>query len=156
MPKPVTITDPFVQLAYDMSNEDISEHTGPSAFHQHPTFTAAGSTVVERSRYAQPSDHLNNRWPADRSLSRGKAILALPTPHPLTEEATMREGLLCKRENITINMFLIPSWSQSEEDIQFAYRLAESTTGRVFFTSGKDLDRFVVWDYVNRRRTIIS
>jgi uncharacterized protein with von Willebrand factor type A (vWA) domain len=68
----------------------------------------------------------------------------------------MREGLLCKRENITINMFLIPSWSQSEEDIQFAYRLAESTTGRVFFTSGKDLDRFVVWDYVNRRRTIIS
>ena len=84
-----------------------------------------------------------------------KLFLLYP-PHPLTEEATMREGLLCKRENITINMFLIPSWSQSEEDIQFAYRLAESTTGRVFFTSGKDLDRFVVWDYVNRRRTIIS
>ena len=30
---------------------------------------------------------------------------------------------------------------QSEEDIQFAYRLAESTTGRVFFTAGNDLDR---------------
>ncbi len=43
-----------------------------------------------------------------------------------------------------------------KEDIQFAYRLAESTTGRVFFTAGKDLDRYVVWDYVNRKRSIIG
>ena len=68
----------------------------------------------------------------------------------------MREAHLCQREGITINMFLIPSWSQSEEDIRFAYRLAETTQGRVFFTAGKDLDRFVVWDYVNRKREIIS
>ena len=40
----------------------------------------------------------------------------------------MREGLLCQREGITINIFLLPSWSQSSEDVQFAYRLAESTT----------------------------
>jgi len=33
--------------------------------------------------------------------------------------------------------------------------LAESTKGRVFFTA-RDLDRFVVWDYVNRRREIIA
>ena len=43
----------------------------------------------------------------------------------------MREGMLCHQEGITINLFLIPSWSQSEEDIRFAYRLAESTKGRV-------------------------
>ena len=28
--------------------------------------------------------------------------------------------------------------------------------GRVFFTAGKELDRFVVWDYVSRRRSIIG
>ena len=28
--------------------------------------------------------------------------------------------------------------------------------GRVFFTAGKDLDRYVVWDYLNRRREVIS
>jgi hypothetical protein len=50
----------------------------------------------------------------------------------------------------------MPSWSQSREDIQFAYRLAESTRGRVFFTGGKDLDRFVVWDYVSRKREILA
>jgi uncharacterized protein with von Willebrand factor type A (vWA) domain len=53
-------------------------------------------------------------------------------------------------------MFLVPSWSQSEEDIRFAHRLAETTKGRVFFTAGNDLDRFVVWDYVNKKREIIG
>ena len=48
------------------------------------------------------------------------------------------------------------SWNQTREDIQFAHRLAETTKGRVFFTAGRDLDRFVVWDYVNRRKSIIS
>jgi uncharacterized protein with von Willebrand factor type A (vWA) domain len=51
---------------------------------------------------------------------------------------------------------LLSSWSQSREDVQFAYRLAESTKGRVFFTAGRDLDRYVVWDYVSRKRQIIS
>ena len=68
----------------------------------------------------------------------------------------MREGQLCYREDITINLFLIPSWSQSEADIRFAHRLAESTKGRVFFTAGRDLDRFVVWDYVKRKKEILG
>jgi uncharacterized protein with von Willebrand factor type A (vWA) domain len=68
----------------------------------------------------------------------------------------MREGQLCAREGVTINIFLVPSWSQSEEDIRFAYRLAKSTRGRVFFTGGSDLDRFVVWDYVAQKREILG
>jgi len=28
--------------------------------------------------------------------------------------------------------------------------------GRVFFSAGKDLDRFVVWDYVSGGRSIIG
>ena len=68
----------------------------------------------------------------------------------------MREGLACKRENITINLFLLPSWSQTEEDVRFAFRLAESTSGRVFFTAGRDLDRYVVWDYLSRRRELLT
>jgi uncharacterized protein with von Willebrand factor type A (vWA) domain len=68
----------------------------------------------------------------------------------------MREAQLCAREGITINIFLISSWSQSEEDVHFAYRMAESTRGRVFFPGGEDLDRYVVWDYIKRRREILS
>ena len=57
----------------------------------------------------------------------GKYLYLLYPPDPRTEEATLREGQLCQREGITINIFLLPSWSQSSEDVQFAYRLAEST-----------------------------
>jgi len=34
--------------------------------------------------------------------------------------------------------------------------MAEATKGRVFFTGGSDLDRFVLWDYVRARRGIIA
>ena len=83
-------------------------------------------------------------------------LYMLYPPDPRTEQATLREGGLCNRDGIVINMFLVPSWSQSEEDIRFAYRLAENTRGRVFFTAGRDLDRFVVWDYLDRKREILG
>jgi uncharacterized protein with von Willebrand factor type A (vWA) domain len=53
-------------------------------------------------------------------------------------------------------MFLVPNWSQSEADVRFAQRVAQSTRGRVFFSGGDDLDRFVVWDYVQRKREILG
>jgi uncharacterized protein with von Willebrand factor type A (vWA) domain len=86
----------------------------------------------------------------------GSKLFLLYPPDPRTEKATLREARLCQREGITINIFLLQSWSQSSEDIQFAYRIAEMTKGRVFFTAGKDLDRFVVWDYLSRRRSIVA
>lgn len=155
MPKPVTIHDPWVQLKADMSRDDISESLVHPHFtniqhslrlaRQHLASTDTPNRQIVLITDGLPTAHFEDNW-----------LFMLYPPHPRTEEATMREGTLCMREGITINLFLIPSWSQSEEDIRFAYRLAESTRGRVFFTSGKDLDRFVLWDYVKNRRDIIS
>ena len=99
--------------------------------------------------------------PQSAELLRGVADNLVPQlpelfPDPLTEQATMREAQLCAREGITINIFLVPSWSQNSEDIAFAHRLAETTKGRVFFTAGDDLDRFVLWDYLQQKRRVIG
>lgn len=155
MPKPVTIHDPWVQLKADMSRDDISESLVHPHFtniqhslrlaRQHLASTDTPNRQIVLITDGLPTAHFEDNW-----------LFMLYPPHPRTEEATMREGALCMREGITINLFLIPSWSQSEEDIRFAYRLAKSTRGRVFFTSGQDLDRFVLWDYVKNRRDIIS
>lgn len=155
LPKPVTIFDPVVRLRADMSNADITESMIP------PHFTNIQHALQLGRQF------LNNRDTPNRQI-----ILitdGLPTAHfdgsdlyllypsdPLTEAATMREALLCQREGIVINIFLLATWNQSHEDIRFAHRLAEMTKGRVFFTAGRDLDRFVVWDYVNRRKSIVS
>lgn len=155
LPKPVTITDPVVRFRVDMSREDVTETRIPPHFTniQHSLQLARQLLSAQDTPNRQvilitdglPTSHIDGQW-----------LYMLYPPDQLTEEATMREAFLCQREGITINMFLIPSWSQSEEDIQFAYKLAESTEGRVFFTAGKDLDRYVVWDYVQRKREIIS
>lgn len=155
MPKPVTVFDPVVRLRADMSREDISEYYIP------PHFTNIQHALQMGRRFLAAQDTPNRQIilitdGLPTAHFDGPHLYLLYPPDPSTEAATMREGLLCHREQITINIFLLPSWSQSSEDVQFAYRLAESTRGRVFFTAGRDLDRYVVWDYLNRRREIIS
>ena len=155
LPKPVTVFDPVVRYRIDMSRDDISELQVPPHFTniQHALRMARQFLVNQDTPNRQvilitdglPTAHFD-----------GSMLYLLYPPDPLTEAATMREAMLCQRDGITINIFLVPSWSQSEEDIRFAYRMAESTRGRVFFTAGKDLDRYVVWDYINRKREIIS
>ncbi len=155
MPKQVTIHDPWINLRADMSRDDISETQ------IHPHFTNIqhalrlarqnlASVDTPNKQIILITDGLPTAHFEDNML-----YLMYP-PNPRTEQATMREGALCQRDGITINIFLVPSWSQSEEDIKFAYRLAEQTKGRVFFTAGKDLDRCVVWDYIDRKREVLG
>ena len=155
LPKPVTISDPWVRLKADMSRDDMSEAL------VHPHFTniqralqlARQLLAVQNTPNRQivlitdglPTAHFEDHW-----------LYLLYPPDPQTEAATMREARRCHREGITINIFLLPTWSQSREDIKFAYRMAEATQGRVFITTGKDLDRYVVWDYLARRRELIT
>lgn len=155
MPKPVTVFDPVVRLRADMSKPEASEYFIPPHFTniQHGLQMARQLLAVQDTPNRQiilitdglPTAHFD-----------GPHLYLLYPADPATEAATLREGQHCRREGITINVFLLPSWSQSREDIQFAYRLAESTRGRVFFSGGRDLDRFVVWDYVARKREILA
>jgi uncharacterized protein with von Willebrand factor type A (vWA) domain len=155
MPKPVTIYNPVVRLKADMSDPNISELQIPPHFTniQHALqvgrqFLAAQDTPnrqIVLITDGLPTAHFEGHW-----------LYLLYPPDDKTEAATLREGQLCAREGITINIFLLNSWNQSQEDVRFAYRLAESTRGRVFFTAGRELDRYVVWDYIKRRKTIIA
>jgi uncharacterized protein with von Willebrand factor type A (vWA) domain len=155
MPKPVTVSDPVVRLRADMSREDISEYYIP------PHFTNIQHALQMGRQFLAAQDTPNRQIilitdGLPTAHFDGPHLYLLYPPDRRTEEATLREGMMCHRERITINIFLLPSWSQSSEDVQFAYRLAESTRGRVFFTAGRDLDRYVVWDYLNHRRDIVA
>lgn len=155
MPKPVTIHEPVVRLMADMSRPDITESMLPPHF----TNIQHGLRLARQFLAAQDTPNRQVMLITDGLPTAhfdGEKLYMLYPPDPATEEATMREAFACRREGITINIFLLPSWSQSSEDVQFAQRIAETTSGRVFFTGGDDLDRFVLWDYVNHRRKIIG
>lgn len=155
MPKPVTIFDPWVRLKCDLSDPDVSEARIP------PHFTNIQHALQQARRYLANQDTPNKQIilitdGLPTAHFEQETLYLLYPPDPRTEEATLREGMACKRDGIVLNLFLLPNWSQSSEDVQFAHKLAENTGGRVFFTAGNDLDRYVVWDYVERRRSIIS
>jgi uncharacterized protein with von Willebrand factor type A (vWA) domain len=155
LPKPVTIYDPRVQMRADISDEDISELDIP------PHFTNIQHALQMARQFLAPQDTPNRQVilitdGLPTAHFEDEHIYLLYPPHPRTEQMTMREAQLCAREGITINIFLVPSWSQTHEDVQFAQRMVEATEGRVFFTGGNDLDRFVLWDYVSQRRKIIG
>ncbi|MCA9085899.1 MAG: VWA domain-containing protein [Planctomycetaceae bacterium] len=155
MPKIPTISNPVVRLRADMSRDDISE------MHVPPHFTNIQHGMQMARQFLSLQDTPNRQIilitdGLPTAHFEQNLLYMLYPPDPATEEATMREGRLCEREGITINIFLLPSWSQSHEDVQFAHRLAERSGGRVFFTAGRDLDRYVIWDYVNHRREIIG
>jgi uncharacterized protein with von Willebrand factor type A (vWA) domain len=154
MPKPVTLFDSVVRLRADMSRDDVSEFQIPPHF----TNIQQGLALARRMLATQNTPNRQIVLITDglpTAHFEGPMLYLLYPPDPRTESATMREGAACQREGITINLFLLPSWSQTEEDVRFAFRLAESTKGRVFFTAGRDLDRYVVWDYLNRRRELV-
>jgi uncharacterized protein with von Willebrand factor type A (vWA) domain len=155
MPKPVTIFDSVVRLRADMADPAISEADVP------PHFTNIQHALSLSRQHLARQDTPNKQVIVitdglPTAHFEGSQLYLLYPPHRRTEEATMREAELCRREGIVVNVFLLTGWSQSREDIQFAYRLAEAARGRVFFTAGKELERFVVWDYRSRRRSIIG
>jgi len=155
MPKPVTIFNPVVRIKADMSNPKISEYDIP--WH----FTNIQHALQTARRYLSVQDTPNRNVMLitdglPTAHFEGSMLYLLYPPDPKTEEATMREAMLCAKEGITINIFLLSNWNQSREDIRFAYKMAETTKGRVIFTAGRELDRFVVWDYIKRRKSIIS
>lgn len=155
MPKPVSVHSPIVRLKVDMSDPRVSELRVP----QHFTNIQRGLQLARQ--FLGPRDTPNRQVllitdGLPTAHFEQETLYMLYPPDPRTEEATMREAYACARENITINIFLLPSWSQTHEDVQFAQRVAESTRGRVFFAGGRDLERFVLWDYVAQRRKIIG
>jgi uncharacterized protein with von Willebrand factor type A (vWA) domain len=155
MPKPVTIYHPVVRLKADMSDPQMSELRVP----QHFTNIQHALSLARRVLSGQDTPNRQIALITDGLPTAhfdGPTLYMLYPPDPRTEEATLREATACARDGITINIFLLPSWSQSSEDVVFAHRIAEATRGRVIFTGGKDLDRFVLWDYVSMRRSVIG
>ena len=155
LPHPVTIHQPTVRLKVDMADPNVTEFDIPPHFTnlQNGLKLARQLLQVQDTPNRQiilitdglPTAHFEETW-----------LYLLYPPEPRTESHTLREAMLCKKEGITINIFLLSTWDQTQQDIQFAHRLAETTAGRVLFVTGKDLDRYVVWDYLKQRRFIIG
>jgi uncharacterized protein with von Willebrand factor type A (vWA) domain len=130
MPKSVTLYDPVVRLRADMSDPRITEMDVPWHF----TNIQRGLQVARQLLAQQDTPNRQIILITDglpTAHFEDNYLYLMYPPHDRTEAATLREGLLCAREGIVINIFLLPGGTQSHEDVRFAYNLAESARPRL-------------------------
>ena len=104
MPKPVTVHDPVVRLKADLSRDDVSEYQIPPHFTnvQHG-LSVARQTLAQQDTPNRQIVLITDGLPT--AHFEEEMLYLLYPPDPRTEAATLREGQLCKREEITINLF---------------------------------------------------
>ncbi len=74
-------------------------------------------------------------------------------PNPWAEKQALLEAQRCTRENITINTFML------EDDrwmVAFVNQMAEINHGRTFYTDKNNLGEYLLVDYLNSKKKIVS
>ena len=151
----MTLYDPIVRLRADMSDPNISEMQIP------PHFTNIQHSLQLARKFLSAQDTPNRQI---MLITDG-----LPTAHfegeictcstrPTRAPRTRRCGkaVMCPRRHHDQHL------PAGELEPDAGGRAASRTSwrnrrkGRVFFTAGRELDRYVVWDYIARRKSIIS
>ncbi len=74
-------------------------------------------------------------------------------PNPWAEKQALLEAQRCTRENITINTFML------EDDrwmVAFVNQMAEINHGRTFYADKNNLGEYLLVDYLNSKKKIVS
>jgi uncharacterized protein with von Willebrand factor type A (vWA) domain len=74
-------------------------------------------------------------------------------PSPYAEQQTLLEAQRCTRDGITINTFMLydDAWMQA-----FVNQMAEINHGRTFYADKDNLGEYLLVDYLNSKRKLIS
>jgi uncharacterized protein with von Willebrand factor type A (vWA) domain len=74
-------------------------------------------------------------------------------PSPYAEQQTLLEVKRCTREGITINTFMLydDQWM-----VAFVDQLTEINKGRMFYADKDNLGEYLLVDYLNSKRKIVS
>ncbi len=157
-PYPVTLFDPFIRLRFDLSKRSPNDLRG----------------IPEYFTNLQKGLSLSRRLLGSKQSKNKQIILitdGVPTAHfenhilhinyppsPADFEFAIKEALLCKEENITINTFLLTNeWNLNFfEGKSFIHDFAKATKGRIFYPHPSELGKFVLADFIEEKRKLIS
>ena len=89
--------------------------------------------------------------PTAHVMPNGKIFFDYPT-QPETRDATLRQVMLCTKEDIVINTFMLdPNPYLSE----FVEKMSQLNGGRAFFTTPENLGDYVLVDFLNNKREML-
>ena len=86
--------------------------------------------------------------PTAHVMPNGQVFFDYPT-RPETRDATLRQVMLCTKDGITINTFML---DPNPYLTDFVESMARLNGGRAFFTTPEDLGDYVLVDFLQNKR----
>jgi len=157
MPKPVT---PLRSRGPAQGGHEQPEHQRAAvaaALYEHPACAATGPALPGGARHAEIGQIVLITDGLPTAHFEGENILLLYPPDPPHREGDAARGhALRPARGSRSTCSCCRAGTSPKRTCASLTSWSKSTRGRVFFTAGRELDRFVVWDYIKRRKQIIS
>ena len=161
-PFPVTIFDPHIRLRFDMAARALQQKKDP--YQGIPLYFTNLQRGLALSRQLLGGKETKNKQiilitdgVPTAHFEENKLHINYP-PSPADFHFALKEARACTEAGITINTFLLtPEWGFTFFDERpFVEEFVKNTQGRVFYPHPSKLDHFVLVDFIEGKKRLIS
>jgi len=155
-PYPVTMFDPHIRLRFDMARPGMRDKV--------PEYFTNLQRGLELARNLLGSGETRNKQiilitdgVPTAHIENGKLHINYP-PSPADFEFALREVRHCSEDEITINTFLLTNdWEMDYfGDESFMKQFAKQARGRIFYPHPTQMNRMVLVDFIQNRKTMFN
>jgi len=155
--RPESIPDYLGLVGFSRSAEELKAEQLPEVSwdfdygtNMHEGFMIARRLLAKQSGTKQII-MITDGEPTAHVMPNGQIFFDYPT-RPETRDATLRQVMLCTKEDIVINTFMLdPNPYLSE----FVEKMSQLNGGRAFFTTPENLGDYVLVDFLNNKREML-
>ena len=154
MPRPVRLFDSCVYL--ELKREELEEYRG--RIPEHFTNIHEGLRVSRRILANEKCQNKQILLITDGEPTahyEGDRLFLIYPPNERSAKETLREAGRCKKEGIIINTFALIDDFYYFDLANFVGKLTNVSRGRAFYPTSAELGRYVLEDYVAKRRKML-
>ncbi|MCB1176315.1 MAG: VWA domain-containing protein [Leptospiraceae bacterium] len=158
-PYPITIYNPYIKLRFD-----FSKMTKEQIDNKVPLYFTNLQKGLNLARQLLSSKQINNKDiflitdGAPTAHFKGSTLHINYPPVPSDFDEALNELKLCTEDGITINTFLMTNeWDFNYFGEQsFIQRFAKISKGRIFYPHPNELNKMVIYDFINNKKKKFS
>jgi len=142
----------FARRATELKPEQLPEVSWDFDYgtNMHEAFMIARRLLARQSGTKQII-MITDGEPTAHVMANGQVFFDYPT-RPETRDATLRQVMLCTKDDITINTFMLDPNPYLTDFVESMSRL---NGGRAFFTTPEDLGDYVLVDFIQNKREML-
>ena len=157
-PYPVTLFDPYIRLRFDFSKRRHGDFRGIPEYFTNLQKGLALSRRLLGSKQTKNKQIILITDGVPTAHFEGNVLHINYPPSPADFDFALKEAVICKEEGIVLNTFLLTNeWNLNFfEGRSFIHDFARVTKGRIFYPHPSELGKFVLADFIEEKRKLIS